>query len=566
MKYIYNVKNIAVLLTVIMISSTILFAQSSKEISDTYVPQQAIVQLQYGKKVDDLIKQFPINYNLHVIQNLSIDLGLWLVGFDETNISDNQLLNLLRSNNMIKAAQFNHYIKERVLEPNDPSYVDGTQWSMNNTGQNGGLDDADIDAPEAWEISTGGLTATGDTIVVAVIDGGFSLSHEDITFWKNYAEIPANGVDDDNNGYVDDVNGWNAGNNNGTIGSSSHGTHVSGTVGAIGNNNIGVVGVNWHVKVMPIVGSTSQESVAIIAYSYAYKQRKIYNNTNGTEGAFVVSTNSSFGVNNGNPNNYPIWCSMYDSLGSVGILSAGATANANYNIDVTGDIPTACTSDFLIAVTNTTKTDIKSTQAGYGLTTIDLGAPGTSIISTYPNNTYSSISGTSMATPHVAGAVALMISAGSVQFMQDYKNNPDSVALIIKQMMLDNVDTIAAMQGVTVSDGRLNLFKSLQAVLAYSPLSTAIAKNTKSRESTFYLANNPTSSYAELFYALPNNGMASIIITDLTGKQVLSIDKTNSSQGNHNNLINVESLNAGIYFVQLHQNNQLLGIQKLIKK
>jgi len=228
--------------------------------------------------------------------------------------------------------------------------------------------------------------------------------------WVNANEISGNGIDDDNNGYVDDRDGWNGGTATDNFSASSHGTHVSGTVGAKGNNGIGVTGVNWNVKVMAISygsGGASLESGAIAAYSYARDQRLLYNQTNGAKGAFIVATNSSFGLDLQQPSAHPIWCAMYDSLGAVGVLSAGATSNSNTNVDTQGDIPTACTSNWLITVTNTTRNDTKAT-AGFGATTIDLGAPGSSITSTYPSNTYSSLTGTSVATPQFAGSITLM--------------------------------------------------------------------------------------------------------------------------------------------------------------
>src|SRR4030095_15216469 len=175
-------------------------------------------------------------------------------------------------------------VTERVI-PNDPSF--GQQWSLNNTGQSGGTPDADIDGPEAWNLTTSGLTAAGDSIVVAIVDGGFYLTHPDLKFWKNWFEIPGNGIDDDNNGYVDDVDGWNAYNNNGNITGNTHGSHCSGIAGAIGNNNTGISGVNWNVKIMAVMGSSGTEAVVVRAYGYCLKQRKVYDQTNGQRGAFV---------------------------------------------------------------------------------------------------------------------------------------------------------------------------------------------------------------------------------------------------------------------------------------
>jgi hypothetical protein len=531
-----------------------------------HVKGELIVQLTKEGNVNDLIKSFPTQYKIQVQAQLSDPLAIWLISFDDSAISENEMLQKVNAFRKTKAVQFNHFVQERTLEPNDPSYVDGTQWDMNNTGQNGGIIDADIDAPEAWQLCTGGITTAGDTVVMAVVDGGFSTAHEDLSFWRNYAEIPGNSLDDDNNGYIDDVYGWNAYNNNGTITSSQHGTHVSGTVAAKGNNNIGVAGVNWNGKVMPIQASSGTESIVVAGYAYAFKLRQVFNQTNGSKGAFIVSTNSSFGVNNGNPNSYPIWCGMYDSLGAVGILSAGATANANFNIDVTGDMPTACENNHLITVTNTDRNDDKASSAGYGLTTIDLGAPGSGIYSTTPGNNYANLSGTSMATPHVAGAVGLMISAACPDLLADYKNYPDSIALLFKQFMLDNVDTIPSMQGITVTNGRLNIHKSLVAINNYCTLTSSKTREIGQRFiNGFDIQPNPTDAFLQLFYNLPSNGNVNINIFDIEGRKIKQLQRTNFSEGFHSHIIDVQDLEAGIYFIQLEINDANSQVKKFIK-
>ena len=326
------------------------------------------------------------------------------------------------------------------------------------------MPDADIDAPEAWNLSTGGITALGDTIVVAIVDGGCDLNHHDLNYWFNYEEIPSNGIDDDGNGYIDDYRGWNAYDNNGNIPSNSHGTHVSGIAAARGNNGIGVSGVNWNCKVMPVGGSSSVEATVVAAYGYVLEMRSRYNETNGQHGAFIVATNASFGVDYGQPASFPLWCGIYDSLGAQGVLNCGATANLNVNVDLQGDIPTACPSPYLISVTNTTSSDTKNSGAAYGLTTIDLGAPGTSVLSTYPSNSYSSLTGTSMATPQVTGAIALMFAAANSGLMQSYKLNPSTVAVTIKNLLLSGTDPIAALNNITVTGGRLNVFNAVLSV------------------------------------------------------------------------------------------------------
>jgi hypothetical protein len=555
-------------LSLTLITSLIIqwHAYAQNNIAKDHVEGQLMIQLYQDVKINEFIASFDANFELKVEQQLSEPLAIWLLSFNQNNVNENEILQKVNSHRKIKAVQFNHYIEERVLEPNDPSYVNGTQWDMNNTGQNSGTNDADIDAPEAWELCTGGITTAGDTVVVAVVDDGFFLAHQDLNFWKNYDEIPGNSIDDDNNGYVDDVNGWNAYSNNGAISSSQHGTHVSGTVAAKGNNNLGVAGVNWNAKVMAIRGSSGTESTVVVAYGYAFKQRKIYNQTNGSAGAFVVATNSSFGVNNGNPNNYPIWCGMYDSLGAVGILSAGATANANFNIDVTGDMPTACANNHLITVTNTNRNDLKNSGAAYGLTTIDLGAPGTSVYSTTPNNAYANLTGTSMATPHVAGAVGLMISAACPQLLADYKNYPDSIALLFKDFMLDHVDPNADLLNKTVTGGRLNVYNSLLAINNYCLITSNQSKSiVQNLIKDFEIQPNPAQAYLQLFYNLPVSGNVQINILDMAGRNIKQMQRANFSEGYHTHIVDVQDLEAGIYFIQLDMGNTQSSVMKFIK-
>ena len=413
------------------------------------------------------------DYNLELKHVVSKRFNIYLLDFDGSRISNQTMITTLQSNKSVINVQNNHSITLRESDetfPND-SLLEN-QWAIYNYGQGSGYLGADIDARYAWDITTGGLTALGDTIVVAILDGGSDLDHEDLNFWKNHQEIPDNDIDDDNNGYVDDYDGWNAYSHNGEIPDNVHGVHVGGTAGAIGNNEVGVAGVNWNVKTLPIAGESSYESIVVEALSYIYVVRERYDQTNGAEGAFVVAQNNSFGVDKGQPDQFPIWEAMYDSLGSLGILSMGATANRNWDIDSVGDVPTAFTTDFMISVTNTTNRDEQNPSSGYGITTIDLGAPGTMIWSLGLNNTYRSSTGTSMATPHVTGAVALLMAAADSAFIAEYKLDPASGALKIKEYILGGTDSLTALDGRTVTGGRLNLFNSLNLMLLVPSLST----------------------------------------------------------------------------------------------
>ena len=434
---------------VLVLSDTLSYGQDK---AANYVENEFIIWLEQG--VD--ASTFAANSDAGIAPKriLSQRLNIWLFEIVDSKAPREKQMRHLTRNADVRLIQNNHTnIVLRESIPNDPYY--SQQWAP-----------AIMNLPQAWEeFTTGGVTATGDTIVVAVIDGGMDWTHEDLNCWENSHEIPYNGIDDDNNGYIDDYRGWNAYNHNGTVGSNQHGTHVSGIIGAVGNNETGVCGVNWNVKVMPIAGSSGNESVVVEAYSYVLEMRARYNETNGEEGAFIVATNSSFGVDYGNPDDYPIWCAMYDEMGDVGILSCGAGPNLNVNVDEVGDVPSACPGNYLIGVTNTTSSDVKYGSAGYGINNIDIGAPGTSIYSTIPNNRYANMTGTSMATPQVSGTIALMYAALPEEMMQDCKNDPANFCLSIRQHLFDGADHLTALDGLVAGGRRLNAYGAIESAL-----------------------------------------------------------------------------------------------------
>lgn len=536
-----------------------------------HIDGELIVWLKKEVKAEKFCADFQTNKNSAINFSpkklLSEQLNIWLVQFNPSAIDEKEILSAVNSKNEVQAAQFNHFVSLRSTIPNDVLF--SQQFDMLNAGQTGGTIDADIDADLAWDSTTGGVTVTGDTIVVAIIDDGIDTSHIDMkeNIWFNHHEMPNNNIDDDGNGYIDDYRGWNAYINSDDITDGGfggwHGTSVAGIVGAKGNNGIGVTGVNWNVKLMIIPGSSgNNEAVVVASYSYALKMRTLYNETNGAKGAFVVATNSSFGKNLGQPADFPIWCAMYDSMGKHGIISAGATANANYNVDVDGDMPTACPSDFLISVTNTTYEDKKVAGAGYGLTTIDLGAPGENAYTVDGNgfSGYKAFGGTSGATPHVAGSVALLYAAATDSQMIRCKQNPDAFALAIKDFIMKGVDTIADLQNITVTGGRLNIGTSVKMLREISLQNMDTLIDSFSRylpvtemnliaDEKVLVFPNPANESVNIIYK--TNSPLKISIFNLLGKEVYSFsDEKNIVRQNQ---LNISSLPAGIYFLSVRQ-------------
>ncbi len=500
-----------------------------------------------------------INFKLTPKKQLSKRLNIWVFEFDKFFKGD-FVLEAVKRFPEIKMAQLNHFVEQRATVPNDSFFA--TQWNMNNDGSGGGNVDADIDAVEAWDISTGGLSPLGDTIVVAVIDDGFALWNSDLNYWKNRNEIPSNGIDDDGNSYKDDFDGWNVFTNSGTIPGADHGTHISGIIGAIGNNGNGIAGINWNVRILPVVGGSTLESDVIAAYSYVYEVRARYNETNGSEGAFVVATNSSFGVNFGKVVDFPIWCSLYDSFGTLGILNAGSAPNLGIDVDTQGDIPTTCPSNFLIGVTSTTNKDTMDLSVGYGDVNIDMGAPGRKILSTVTSDTTAFMSGTSMAAPHVAGAIALMFSAASVEMMQDYNNDPQNIALIMKNYLLQGVDTLSTLQGLTVTGGRLNLHKCLMKVGGYN----GVGEMDKLGSGFTLIAKvypNPTSSEVHVDYFLEHGGKVEFEIQNILGQMVYHNGYGYRSAGMHRNTMDISSLDGGFYLMRIKSKGTIASSIKL---
>jgi subtilisin family serine protease len=334
-----------------------------------------------------------------------------------------------------------------AVTPNDVSFA--TMWGLDNTGQNGGTLDADVDAPEAWTVTTG----SGRT-VVAVIDTGIDYTHPDLAanIWTNPGEVPANGRDDDGNGYVDDVHGYDFVNNDSDpIDDNGHGTHVAGTIGAVGNNGVGVTGINWNVRLMALkfidAGGSGFTSDAVRALDYAV-----------ANGAHI--SNNSWGGGGYNSTLY----SAIQNARAAGHIFVAAAGNDGANNDQVPTFPAGYDLDNVVAVAATNRNDQLTTFSNYGAATVDLAAPGGSILSTLPGNTYNRLSGTSMAAPHVAGVLALVRDL-----------HPEWTYRQVIDRVLGTVDPLPALQGKTVTGGRLN---AARAVGYSGPLDTGVPSPT----------------------------------------------------------------------------------------
>lgn len=383
-------------------------------------------------------------YDLKIIKNykaLSKIKGKWYGAFAKKQSNSRPVAEIIRDLSVtpgIIYAGFDYEVSI-ALTPNDTRYAE--LWGMNNTGQTAGTPDADIDAPEAWDLATG-----SSDVIIAVIDTGVDYNHPDLSpnMWHNPGETAGNGVDDDNNGFVDDIYGMDGCNNDANpMDDHYHGTHCAGTIGAKGNDGYGVVGVCWNVKIMALKflnasgsGSTS-DAVECMNYMIDQKQR----------GRNIVAASNSWGGSGADQN----LLDAINAAGNLGILFVAAAGNNSSNNDATPFYPACYNSNYVITVAATDHNDNLASFSNWGANTVELSAPGVNIMSDKPGSAFQALNGTSMATPHVSGVVGLLASV----FTND-------TPLQRKARIVDYVDPVPAMAGKCISGGRLNAYKALQ--------------------------------------------------------------------------------------------------------
>jgi subtilisin family serine protease len=338
--------------------------------------------------------------------------------------------------------------RSAALIPNDTYFT--REWALHNTGQpvlgTGGTPDADIDAPEAWDLTTGSAS-----VAVAVIDSGVDAAHPDLApnIWSNPGESgggkETNGVDDDGDGFVDDAHGWDwVGSDANPADANGHGTHVAGTIGARGNDGIGVSGVSWSTRLMAlrVLDSSGNGLLSNVISAYGYA---------AAHGAKVV--NASLGGPGFSQAEYD---AIHSAPGTLFVVAAGNNAANN---DVSSDYPCAYDLPNLICVAATDQRDGLASFSNYGATTVDLGAPGYRIASDQPGSSFAYMSGTSMATPHVSGVAALV-----------FADSPAASVGGVRQAILGGTDPDPALAGKTVTGARLNARAALDVIDGRMPL------------------------------------------------------------------------------------------------
>jgi hypothetical protein len=526
------------------------FSQATKTHFDhkAYKEGQFLIQLTSENELKDILKNAPATYQLEVVKYVSPPMRVWLLQFDYNAISHEAMQNWLYQQKGVTVADYNYYVQMRSTLPGDPSF--SSQWHHVNTGQNGGTADADIDSDLAWDITTGGKTATNDDIVVCMVEGsGGNLDHQDLSpnRWINTYEIPNNNIDDDGNGYIDDYNGWNTSNNTDDTGTGSHGTSCLGMIGAKGDNNLNVVGANWDVKLMVLNMADGLDQANVIeAYTYPLVMRKMWNQSGGTQGAFVVATSASWGIDYGDPANYPLWCQFYDTLGYHGILNIGATTNSNLNVDINGDMPTACSSDYMIGVGRTDNKD--NTAGGYGVTKIPLGAPGINVVTTSGTSGITTTTGTSFACPLTAGVVGLAYSIPCTHFMSIVKANPRQGADLVRAALLNGVDVKTQLQSKFSTGGRLNAKNTLDSLMQSACL--AGLETTSNEKLLVY--PNPAQDYIHFsFGEVPQQ--ATLVMRDLVGRIIATYTIATSTLQ-----IPVSNYAKGTYLYEIRTNTHLV--------
>jgi thermitase len=408
-------------------------------------PSELIVKLKPHQKM-------PTLPNVKSVQNLFENVYV----IRSNNIA--QIEQLLSKSTSVEYLERNHKAEKTMLPtpggadrfsddkntPSDLVFNDpkiGNVWSFEDAANNG------VSVASAYKQF--GTTNTSE-VIVAVVDTGVDIKHEDLkaNIWVNKNEIPGNGIDDDGNGYIDDVNGINTlvrdSQGKATVNvldGHSHGTHVSGTIGAVQNNKTGIAGIASHVKIMPIrtVPSSGDETDIDVAEAFVYAAKN---------GAKII--NCSFGKSR-NEGKKLIPDTLKFIAEKYGVLVIVAAGNDSSDIDKTPTYPASFDNDNLLVIASTEEGGSMSYFSNYGKVSVDVAAPGSSIYSTVPGNKYNYMSGTSMATPTTVGVAAEILS-----------QHPNLTYLQLKDVLMNSVTKVEKFKTKMISGGRIDLLSGLE--------------------------------------------------------------------------------------------------------
>ncbi|PGA88676.1 S8 family peptidase [Bacillus toyonensis] len=462
----------------------------SLEQNTNFTQNEVLVKFKKINNPENL-KQLQNQFSFEV-QNTFPLTQIQLIKF-HTDINMKELIQTLNKSPNIEYAEPN-YIVSPASSSNDSYY--NSLWGLKNIGQNiqgsVGSPNIDINVEEAWTKTEG-----SSNITIGIIDTGIDINHPDLknNIWKNPDEIPGDGIDNDNNGYIDDIYGWDFVNNNNSVydgTGDSHGTHVAGTIAAAKNNTIGVVGVAPQVKVMSLKflgtnGGTISNAIKAIEYA-KNKGVKITNNSWGG-GGFSQA--------------------LYDAIQQSNSLFIAAAGNNGNNTDQTPMYPAAYNLSNILSVASITNKGSLSSFSNYAKTSVDVAAPGTDILSTLPNNSYGFYSGTSMATPHASGVAALIQSA-----------YPSYSPTEIKNKIMNNTSPLSTLTNKVLTGGLINAGKTLQ---TYQPISYEAEPNNDIASANSLPFNTPLNG------SLNQNDAQDIFKLDVPSKMDLSISVQNKN-------------------------------------
>ena len=518
-----------------LLSFCLVLVAFAAKAQENRVPGHVLIQLKPQAKPAEFIVSFATQTRagggVWIEKALSQRQNIHLLKYDTTSVEDQLLISELAGNTNVLNLSYDYRVEDRT-DPDDPGFWD--QWGVST-----------IQAHKVWETTTGGKTDQGDRIVVAVLDSGFDVYHEDIAdnIWTNRGEVPVDGIDNDQNGYVDDYYGWNFINDSPEHISDAHGHSVAGIIGAQGNNGLGVTGINWDVELMVLEARMVSDIIA--AYEYILDQRALYNETRGQEGAFIVATNASFGINKLHCSDQPLWGEMYDKMGEQGILTAAGTANNAWDVDAEGDMPTTCPSEYLMTVLNTNDLDERYIGSAYGAQSIDMGAPGQNSFTTKPFDQYGNFHGNSAAAPHLAGAIALLYSVPCTSFANEALVDPAATAKRVRDVLIQGVDPVDALVDQTRTGGRLNVYNAMESLMADCVEVPAV-------ETQIMVMPNPAHQQVRIGF---DGGAQRLQVVNAMGQPILQRELSTDTQAV---LLPTEAWRPGLYFVFIEKEGQRL--------